>query len=102
MTEKLKDLWRREAAARRATAESEAPTIKREFAGLPCVARRLDLRVWVRSGRLPDFFVAMMLEAEQGKREFDENDMTPAEFRAALNFQRDCVCASLVEPRVAP
>jgi hypothetical protein len=95
------EIWQRESARREQEIKPE-DLIEREFAGLPCVARRLDLSAWIIAGRIPDFLAVTFMEAEEGKRSFDETNLTPKELAASLKFQRDVVCFGFVNPKVVP
>lgn len=79
----------------------EEPTAEIELLGFKFVGRRIPLQLWVRSGRLPQALLKQMLEARNGEDSSVNADrMTPQEIVASINFQRDAVCGSLVEPRI--
>jgi len=80
---------------------SKTPTVEREFAGLPCIARRLSLMGWAQAGKLPHFLVEIMLKAKAGEDiEIKTSDIAPEEFTALMNSQRDIVCEVLEMPKV--
>lgn len=79
---------------------SQAPTVEREFAGLPCVARRLSLFGWAQAGKLPQFLVEMLFRQTNRDVEIKQGDIAPEEFEALMKVQKDVVCEVLVDPQV--
>lgn len=100
MKKNLTEIWRREASKRQAKAAADELPVAREFAGLPCMARRIDWQVWMRGRRVPDFFVRAAIGEEQ-LAEAEARTLTPDETIAGLNFQRNVVCRTLAVPTVA-
>lgn len=96
--------WREQLAARKALAEAKRaaePTAKINLAGFEFVGRRINLQSWVRSGRLPQGLLKQMLDAQPERDgEADEVRLTGDDMVAAVRFQRDAVCESVVDPRI--
>jgi hypothetical protein len=91
------------AALWRQKMEQPSPTVELEFSGLRGEFRRLPLQGWIKSGRVPQFLVHAMLEAQragQAAEPFDESQFSNEQFDEAINFQRDAVCYVAVNPRI--
>lgn len=80
----------------------EEPTGEIELLGFKFIGRRIPLALWIRSGRLPEALVRQLLEAKEGAPAvpIDAERLSPGQFSRMVNFQKDAVCESVVEPRI--
>ncbi|UOF76942.1 hypothetical protein [Bacteriophage sp.] len=88
-------------AAERRAAELN-PVAEVTLDGLTFRGRRVPLHIWLRAGRVPQFFAGLLNRDEAADVDADElaSQLSPSEVLAFAQFQADVVCHAIAEPRV--
>lgn len=100
MSNNYADQWAELLANVPAKEEAE-PTAEIELCGFKFLGRRIPLQAWIRSGRLPQALLMQLLEVSEGQAtEAGAGTLRNEDLPAAIQFQRDAVMQSVVEPRI--
>jgi hypothetical protein len=83
---------------RRQQAQASEPTAELTLpSGAVFVVRRPPIQVWITAGKIPQSFLAQLLDA---KRDGQAESLPEAETLAAVGFLRDALVYAVVEPRL--
>ncbi|HEY0006373.1 MAG TPA: hypothetical protein VGB17_16445 [Pyrinomonadaceae bacterium] len=96
----ITSIWQKHIKEQRALPD-DAPLVETEFAGMPCILRRISVFDFLRADQVPMNLAAWMYKGINGTLDMD-SALTPQEQQEESDFMRIAVCAVCVEPRITP
>lgn len=95
----LASQWKQRLAEQAAAREPEITT-ETELAGFRFIGRRVPLQSWIRAGKLPQGILRQIFSDEKKDIEISPAELSADELIQSIEFQRDCVCTAVVEPKI--
>lgn len=90
--------WKQQLVEQAATREPEL-TAEVELVGFRFIGRRIPLQSWIRAGKLPQAILRQIFSNE-GDIEIIPTELSADEVIQSIEFQRECVCTAVVEPKI--